>query len=68
MQERVPIVETSLEENDDLYWGICVSTPTMKCNCDFALYYSQVNAILPLVNGQNRGQMRKDQGQNRIDL
>jgi len=51
--------------------GICVLTPILKCNCDFALifltvwfyfYYSQVNAILPLVNGQNRGKYAKTKG------
>jgi len=42
--------------------GICILTPTLKCNCDFAIYYSQFSAILPLVNGQNRGKYAKIKG------
>ena len=46
--------------------------PASKCNFGFALifltllfclYYSQVNAILPLANGQNRGKYAKTKGQ-----
>ena len=33
-----------------------------KCNCDFALYYSQFSVFLPLVNSQNRGKYAKIKG------
>ena len=41
-----------------LLWSVIVILPSFLKFCDFALYYSQVNAILPLV----KGQIRKDQG------
>jgi hypothetical protein len=49
------------------FWGYLCSYPYFEvqlqfCPYDFALYFSQVIAILPSVNGQNRGKYAKTRG------
>jgi hypothetical protein len=57
----------------DFFWGICVFTPTLKWNCDFALIFfnfvilpftihKSLRFYPPLVNGQNRGKYAKIKG------
>jgi len=53
-----PYIRGKKRGGHPLLWSVIVILPSFFKFCDFALYYSQVNAILPLV----KGQIRKDQG------